>query len=234
SPLLDLQLFKNRMFAAGNLAQFLNSLAWAGLLLLVAIYLQIGLGYSPLQAGLGIVPLELTYVVSSLICGKLSDKYGSRILCTTGLIVMAICYISLTTFNSFTQYYQVAVVLAIIGIGNGMFTSPNFRAIMSSVAPERRGVASSFRQTMFDVGSTVSYGVVILFITFGIPYSVLSPLLQSVGPLSVISAAKQQFIEGFKIAALLLAVVDIAAIFPSVMRGAREAEKPKIEKAAQF
>jgi EmrB/QacA subfamily drug resistance transporter len=220
-PLLDLRLFRIKLFAGGNFSQLLNSMSWSGVLLLVAFFLQIGLGYTALEAGLGIVPIEVTYVVSSLISGKLSDRYGSGALCTIGLGVMTASYLWLATFDSHASYPQVAAVLGVIGLGNGMFTSPNLRAIMASVPPDRRGIASSFRQTMFNVGSTTSFGLVILFITFGIPYSSLSILLQNYKT-SLMSAERLEFVAGFRIAALLLAVLDGLAIFPSAMRGHRE------------
>lgn len=228
-PLLDLRLFKIRLFAAGNLAQILNSLAFAGIIFLVAFYLQIGLGYSPLRAGLSIIPLDVTYLVSSLVCGKLSDRYGSRILTTLGLSINTICFLTMTTFGQDTQYVEIALILAAMGWGNGMFTPPNLKAIMSSVPANRVGVASGFRNTMFQIGSTTSYGLIILFITFGIPYNAFSMLLQGSLPQSLISVAKQEFFNGFRIAALILAVIDAIAILPSVMRGAKETQREQSE-----
>ena len=66
SPLLDFRLFQNKLFAMANIAQLLNALVWGGVALLLAFYLQIGLGYSPLQAGVGIIPLDVTYLIFSL------------------------------------------------------------------------------------------------------------------------------------------------------------------------
>jgi EmrB/QacA subfamily drug resistance transporter len=219
-PMLDLGLFKIRLFMAGNLAQLLNSLVWSGLLILFAFFLQIGLGYSPLQAGVAIVPLEVAYVISSLISAKLSDRYGTRVLCTAGLSVITADFLLASTFSLTTQYPEVAVVLVVCGIGNGMFTPPNLRAIMGSVPNTRRGIASSFRQTMFNTGSTCGYGLVILFLTIGIPYGLLSPLIQSGAVHSSITlAARTEFLDGFRIACVLFAVLEGLAIFPSAMRG---------------
>ena len=219
SPLLDLRLFKIRLFAAGNSAQILNSMVWSGLLVLVTFYLQIGLGYSALMAGLGILPLEVTYIVSSLIGSKLSDKYGTRLLCTSGLATMAACLFLISTFGPTTPYVAIAITLGAYGIGNGLFNPPNLRAIMGSVPENRRGIASGFRQTMFNTGATSSYGLVILFLTFGISYVTLASLIQGLGGTSAILAARTDFFDGFKIAAFLFGVIDAAAIIPSAMRG---------------
>jgi EmrB/QacA subfamily drug resistance transporter len=229
-PLLDLRLFKIRLFAMGNLAQLLNSLSWYAVLLLMAFYLQIGLNYSPLQAGVGILPVELTYLVVALVCGKLSDKYGTRILTTLGLSTNTIGFIYISTFGATTQYWQVALSLVIIGIGNGMFTAPNISAVMGSVPQNRVGIASAFRQTMFNVGLTTSYGLAILFLTLGISYQSLSSLLQSASNLPGSSVLRSEFLDGFRIAVFLLMLIDAAAIIPSAMRGSKtKYEEPVAE-----
>lgn len=229
SPILDLKLFKIKIFAAANVAQMLNTITWSGILLLSAFYLQIGLGYAPLKAGIAIIPVEATYFFSSLINGRLSDKYGSRVLCTSGLSIIAASYIILSTFGISTPYWHVALMLAFIGYGNGMFTPPNTSAIMMSVPENRRGIASSFREIMFNSGSTMSFGLVVLFITFGIPYATFNALLQGAGAQSLGLVAQSQFIGGFRIAALLLAAIDAIAVIPSAFRGPKEIQVKKSE-----
>ncbi len=219
SPLLDFRLFKSRLFAMGNIAQLLNALVWNGIGLLLAFYLQIGLGYTPLQAGLGILPLDATYLVFSLVGGKLSDKYGSRFLCTVGLLMMALSFFFMSTFGPATHYAAIAFVLAVVGIGNGLFTPPNLKAIMESVPANRTGIASAFRNTMFNVGLTASYGLIVLLLTFGIPYDSFSLLLQQVQSESTISLARFEFFNGFRIATLILAIIDAIAIVPPAVRG---------------
>lgn len=218
-PLLDLRLFKIKQFAMANVSQALNALTWGGLALLISFFMQVGQGYTPLQAGIAILPLDATYVISSLIGGKLSDKHGIRMLTTVGLTMNAASFFVMATFGQATLYAEVAVVLIILGIGNGLFTPPNLRAIMGSVPSTRIGIASGFRNTMFYMGLTVSYGLVILFITFGIPYNAFSTLLQNTGLQAGASVARLEFFNGFRIAALIMAVIGLIAIIPSAMRG---------------
>ncbi|MHB8567743.1 MAG: MFS transporter [Nitrososphaerales archaeon] len=223
SPLLDLRLFKIRIFAFANIAQFLNSLTWTGLVLMLAFYLQIGLGYSPLSAGLGIVPVDISYLFSTLISSRLSDKYGSKLLATSGLVVNTIGFVILATFAISTQYTEIVLLLAIFGVGNGLFNTPNTREIMSSVPPERRGIASGIRNLMFNLGLTTSFGVVIALITLGIPYNTFSQLLAGTATTSL---AKLEFVSGFRIAAFVFALIVAVAIIPSWMRGARVTPLP--------
>jgi len=219
-PLLDLRLFKIKSFAMGNLAQLLNSLAWGGLVLILALYLEIGLGYTPLQAGLSILPLDVTYMIFSFVGGRLSDKYGSRILTTSGLFMISLSFFAMATFDAQTQFVEIALVLMIMGIGNGLFTPPNLKAIMGSVPPNRVGIASGFRNTMYNVGSTISYGLVVLLITIGTPYATFTQLLQGTAQHSLLMLS--QFLSGFRIAALVLGIINGIAILPSAIRGTKE------------
>ncbi|MDG6998912.1 MAG: MFS transporter [Nitrososphaerota archaeon] len=220
-PVLDLRLFRITLFSAGNIAQILNVMAWSGVLLLIAFYLEIGLGYSPLLAGITVLPLEVSFLVMALVAGRLSDKYGTRLLATLGIAINTLSFLAIAFFSETTSTTQIVAALFGIGIGNGMFAAPNARAIMGSVPPERRGVASAFRQTMNNVGWTVSYGLVILFMTFGIPYTTLSQLLQgSTTQLTLL--AKTEFFNGFHIAVLGLTAIDAVAIIPSALRGPKQ------------
>jgi hypothetical protein len=125
----------------------------------------------------------------------------------------------MSTFGPATHYAEVVLVLAVVGIGNGLFTPPNLKAIMGSVSANRTGIASAFRNTTYYVGFTASYGLIILLLTFGIPYNSFSLLLQNAEPHSINSLAKLQFFNGFRIATLVLAITDAVTIAPSAVRG---------------
>ncbi len=225
APLLDLHLFKIRQFASGNLSQMLNALAWAGSIIMLSFYLQIVLGFSALQAGLSLLPLDATYIIFGPISGRLSDKYGARFLSTIGLSLTSLGFFVLSTIGGSTSYAEIAIILALLGAGNGLFVSPNISAIMSSVPPNRRGIASGFRVTTFNIGLTASSGIAILLITTGIPYNVFSMFIQSAGPQSSLLFAKNLFINGFKLASLALAIINSAAIIPSALRGPKKPEE---------
>ena len=146
SPLVDFHLFKIRVLVAGNIAQTLYSACWAGLLLLFALFLEIVLGYTPLQAGIGVIPIEVAYLPSAILAGKISDKYGTRTLTSTGLALGAVGLIILSTFDAGTQYPYVALDLVLIGIGSGLFVTPNStgRDWFGSAKQKRRRIRSLF------------------------------------------------------------------------------------------
>ncbi len=224
TPLLDLHLFKIRQFAAGNLAQIMNALAWSGAILLTSFYLQVVLRDTPLVAGLSLLPLDATFVIFGPLSGRLSDKYGSRLLSTIGLAVSSLGFFILATITQTTPYVVLALVFAFLGVGNGMFVSPNIAAIMGSVPSNRRGIASGFRTTTFNIGLTASYGIAVLLLSLTVPYSTLTGLIA--GTTTTLAAVAQaQFLSGFKTAVLVLAILNSIGIIPSALRGARKLPK---------
>ena len=94
--------------------------------------------------------------------------------------------------------------------------------MIGSVPPNRRGVASALFSTAFNVGSTVGFGLTILFLTFGIPYASLSFVLQGTAAQVGFAALRAEFLNGIKFAALLFALIQMAAIIPSIARGSKE------------
>ncbi len=221
SPLLDLSLFRIRQFAAGNLAQLMNALAWSGAILLTSFYVQVVLHYSPLVAGLSILPLDATFVIAGPLSGKLSDKYGPRLLSTIGLTVSSAGFFILSSITSTTPYPILALVFAFLGIGNGMFVSPNTAAIMGSVPANRRGIASGFRTTTSNIGLTASAGIAVLLVSLVVPYNTLTGLIEGIAT-NLLANAGAQFLSGFKTAVLVLALLNSIGIIPSALRGTRK------------
>ena len=80
-PILDMKLFKIKEFAGGSLAQMFNAIAWSGILLMVSFYLQVIVGYTPLQTGIHLLALDATYIIIAPISGRLSDKYRIEVVC---------------------------------------------------------------------------------------------------------------------------------------------------------
>ena len=152
----------------------------------------------------------------------MSDNYGVRAISTIGLLIGTTGFFAMYDLGANTPYYLVALVLCIIGVGNGMFSPPNVASIMSSVPANRVGVAAGFRNTTFNVSQTTSYGLLILFMTLGISYGHLSDLIQGVGGQIALGLARLEFFHGMRIAVLILGSLNAAAILPSVLRGQKK------------
>lgn len=187
-PMFRLGLFKRRIFAAANFAGFLASLARGGVTLMLVILLQAiwlplhGFSYdiTPFWAGVYMIPFSLGFVVMGPLSGYLSDKYGARGFSTLGMIITAIAFLILSTLSYNFAYVTFALVIFVMGMAMGMFSSPNTASIMNSVPPEERGAASGMRSTLQNTGTTVGLGVL---------FSIVLLILSSNLPASLASAA---------------------------------------------
>ena len=222
-PTLDLALFKIRLFAAGNIASFLNSLAFSCGPFLRSLFLQLVLGYSALKAGLMLIPMEFIVFVLSPISGRLSDRYGSQVLSTAGLVLNASALIWFSTLNQNSSTGAVLVSLMLFGFGRALFMSPNTSSIMGSVPAEKRGVANGIRMTLNMTGGVLSVPFSLLLMTLVMPYNRLS---QIVGSSQLIGSNElPMFLRAINHACLILGVIVLVAIIPSLLRGPQEKTK---------
>ncbi len=221
-PLLDLRLFRIREFTGGIIALMLNAVAWGAMLLLISLYFQLILDLSPLDAGIRIIPFDGAFLICGLISGRLSDKYGHLPFTTLGLAFMSLSLYAFSTLTETTSFLHIIVYLVILGIGCGGFVSPNMSAIMSSVPAERRGIASALRATAFNVGFVISLNLAISIMTFTVPFSIVTKMLSSINGIGISQADKMLFMKGMNNTYLWLAVINSAAIPPSVLRGGRK------------
>lgn len=218
-PLLDMKLFKNRLFSAGNVSQLLYSLAFGALSLVMILYFQLIRGFSALTAGLLFIPLDVAFISIGPISGRLSDRYGTRIFATLGMAIGAIGYaVMALTLTRVTPLLQIELILVLLGLGLGLFSSPNISSVMGSVPPQRRGVASAVRATVFNTGNVVSIGLVAYIITTAIPYSVVSGIIAG-GHTSLTATESIGFVTGVGRAFLVAAAITFVGMIVASLRG---------------
>jgi EmrB/QacA subfamily drug resistance transporter len=172
-PMLDLTIFRNRLFSAASAAAFLNGLARFALMFVFVFYFQGVQGDSPILAGLKLAPLAVGMLVSSPLAGIYADRRGSRALASIGMLVTALGLGLMTTLGRETTYVASCAYLFIVGIGSGMFNSPNTAAMMGVVAPHRRGIASGARVLVQNTGAVLSIAFVMAIVTSAVPKPVL-------------------------------------------------------------
>lgn len=211
-PMFNLRLFRNRAFATGSFAGMLQSMGMGGMMFMIIILLQ-GIwlplhnySYSsvPFWAGIYTIPMMGGFVLMGPISGALSDKIGARFLGTIGMSISGIAFLLLSTLSYDFSYIPFALMLFMMGFGMGTFAAPNITAIMNSVPPEQRGVASGMRTTLQNTGQTASMGIffsiVLIFLTKLLPGSfstalqtagapVLIPVFNSIPPTSALFSA---------------------------------------------
>jgi EmrB/QacA subfamily drug resistance transporter len=145
-PLLDPVLLRNRVFVLANVSFTICMLALFAVSFLLPFYFEELRGYNTLQSALLLTPLPLTIAVVAPLSGTLADRVGSRWLAPLGLApATAIAY--------------VVVCLVVTGIGQGLFQSPNTRAIMAAAPPGAQGVASGTLATCRVIGQSLSVAV---------------------------------------------------------------------------
>jgi len=167
APMIQLSLFRLRAFTFGNLAGLAISIGRGGLQFVLIIWLQ-GIwlplhGYdfsaTPLWAGIFMLPLTAGFLAAGPVSGYLSDRFGSRGLATGGALLFAASFVGLMLLPVDFGYWVFGLLIALNGIGSGMFASPNSSSIMGSVPAHLRGVASGMRATFQNSGTAVSIGV---------------------------------------------------------------------------
>ena len=157
SPILDLDLvLKNRLFAAANTAALLNYMALYGISLLTAIYLELVQGSSASLTGWLLLSMPLLMAVLSPFSGRLSDRIGSRVLASGGMVAIAAGMLLLALTPESAPLWRIAACLAVVGLGMAAFSAPNTSAIMGSVRRDQLSQASAFLSTMRTSGQALS------------------------------------------------------------------------------
>lgn len=151
-PMINLSMFSSRQFSTNLGTGFLVFVCTAGTSLLFPLYLQNVLHYNSGQAGLMVAVTPLIVSVVAPLSGALSDKTGSRPITTLGLLILVLGFLGVSTLTATTSTLGYILRFIPIGLGIGMFQSPNNSAVMGSVARENLGVASGLLSLTRTVG----------------------------------------------------------------------------------
>jgi MFS family permease len=151
-PMLDLSLFRNRPFLAGNLSGLLSFIAMFSSVILLPFFLTNIKGLSPSQVGLIITPFPLVMGIISPLSGDLSDRVSPAYLTTLGLSITAAGLVMMSRITGETPITYIALIQALMGLGSGLFQSPNNNSVISSVAKEKMGIAGGISALMRNFG----------------------------------------------------------------------------------
>lgn len=221
-PALDLSLFSMRVFSAGNVASFLNSLAFNSLPFVVTLYLQLVRHVDPLTTGLMFVPMEAVVMVVGPLSGRLSDRYSARGLSSIGLLFNAIAIFWFSTLEENTSFTALIFGLACLGLGRGLFASPNARSIMDPVPGDKLGVANGIRSTVVWTAAVVSVPLSLAFMSLAMPYNELSAIAQ--GAILPLVEETGTFLSALRYAVHMSGFLVLLAIVPSLLRGGVSSE----------
>ena len=219
APMLDLTIFQNRLFAAATAAAFINGLSRFALLFVFVFYYQGAQGDDPITAGIKLAPMAVGMLVSSPLAGMYADRKGSRMLAAMGMLVSAVALAAMTTLQADSPYWQGMVWLGLVGIGSGMFNSPNTAAMMGTVPGHRRGVAAGARMMLQNTGAVLSIAFVLAIITSAVPKDVLFKIFSGLAS-GLTDAQLAPFIHNMHTALWVLAAVSLIGAGVSLMRPA--------------
>lgn len=218
-PMLKLSLFRNRLFAAGTMAIFLNSLARGCVLLVLVFYLQgPNMSLGPFQAGLFLLPNTAMFALAGPLAGYLADRRGPRLVATGGLVMTAIGLVLLTQLPASVSFWQLALPLVVAGVGMGTFAPPNRASVMSSVPPEDRGLAAGVSTTLINFGNSLSRSLAFVILAAVVPVAAVDGMFAGsyTGSGAVFSA---NFVDGIHLVFLVSTLFVILAMVPSALRG---------------
>jgi len=225
SPVLDLSLFQHRVYNFSVLAAMLQSLAMFAVNFLIVFYLQGVRGYDPLTAALLLIPLPMVSAVVGPLSGLLADHIGARIPATVGVMLEATALVwFIARLSPATAYWEIAVGLALMGLGGGLFWSPNTSAAMNSAPVNRLGVASATLATLRQTGMVTSFAVALAVAAGSLPREVVMNLFVGQN-VALGSQAMQAFIVGIQNAFLVSAGLCVVAAGFSLVRGKEDRQR---------
>jgi len=207
NPVFDIQLIlQNRVFAFSGMAALINYSATSAIGFFISLYLQYLKGFDARTAGLIMISQPIAMTILSPVAGRLSDRKNPGVIASTGMGMTATGLILLCFFREATPTYIVVLLLILMGVGFGLFSSPNSNAIMSSVEKRHLGVASGVVGTMRMVGQMMSMGIAMMLISLYIGKQTINPATYP----GLISAMRTGF--------LIFSVLSVFGIFASLAR----------------
>ncbi len=222
-PLIDLKLFRNATFLLGNLTGMLSYYVLFAVMFMMPFYLEKVLGCSVVLTGSLLTPLLLALAVVAPLSGHISDKYGPRIMTTSGMLISALSCFALMFMGVSVRLPMLVGVLILLGLGMGLFTTPNNSAIMGSAPKDKLGVAGGVLNMMRSLGLIFGVNISgVIFTTLEHRYltangyqNVQHVFTNTSIPMPVKAGA---FMQGFMMVIMILMAVTILSAFLSSVR----------------
>jgi MFS family permease len=217
APMLDLSIFRNRLFSAATAAAFINGLSRFALLFLFVFYFQGVKGDDPIKAGIELAPMAIGMLIASPIAGWWADTHGSRTLAAWGMALGAVALAGMTTLGVETPYFWSALWLFVVGVASGMFNSPNTAAMMGTVPAHRRGIAAGARTMLQNTGAVISIAFVLAVVTSSVDKDTLLKIFSGVTT-GLSDASLAPFISNMHLALWILALTSLVGAGVSLLR----------------
>jgi EmrB/QacA subfamily drug resistance transporter len=192
-PMLPMRLFRSRAFSAGNAAIFCTFASLFSGVFFFPLLLQTALGYSPLEAGLRLIPWTATFMTVAPIAGTLSDRFGERPFMAGGLLLQAagLIWIALIAEPGLS-YGELVLPLVVAGVGVSMAIPAAQNSVVGSVAPEELGKAAGTNSMMRELGGVFGIAIAVAVFAgaggFGSPVAFMDGFAPAIGVAAALSA----------------------------------------------
>jgi EmrB/QacA subfamily drug resistance transporter len=219
TPILSLSLFGNRLFTAANLSLFFLTSTQSAISILIPFYLQNLMGFTPTQMGWILIGGSVVIIVLAPIAGRLSDRFGSRALCSMGAAIMIAGQYLIGSLTLQSTLFQMILPQLLIGLGWALFNSPNQSAIMSTVARDKVGAASGMTLTTARIGGAIGIALSGAIMTYALSANGLSA--EQIESPSSWTASPEIFLESFSFTTHLINGFAIFSVVFSALRDGR-------------
>lgn len=217
-PILNINLLRhNRVFASANAASFINYSATTAMAFLVSLYLLYNRGLGAQTAGFVLVAGPFVQAAVSPLAGRLADRVEARFVASTGMALCAVGLFAFTFLTETTPYWYVIVVLCVLGLGFGLFSSPIIHTVMGSVGRRYVGVAAATSSTMRVTGQSFSLGIAALVLAVVVGRHEIGP------------ADHVHLLSSVRITFLIFAVLCVIGVLASLVGPGRRHAKPREE-----
>ncbi len=222
NPLVDINLLKNRTFALNNISRLILFITVSGNLFLMPFFLQVVLGYSPAKTGMLIAPISILIGIVAPIAGWLTNIFPTRVLSAVGMTILGAGLFSTSCLAPSSQYHDVLWRLLLIGLGHGIFQTPNNTSIMDSVSRDKFGIASGLMALMREIGRAMGTSLASVIVVAGM-YAAVGPFslydLGSKGGSQMQGPLLQAFAHSITAALLAASLLCIPGVILCLLRG---------------
>lgn len=218
SPVVALDLFRNRAYSAAIGSSMLLFIGVASVMILMPFYLLDIRNYSAIEAGGVMAAQPIALLIFAPIVGRVADRVGARVPATLGVAVVAACLFALTTLDTTTSLVAIVPLLGLMGFGMALFQSPNNASVMSSVPPQRLGTASASISTARTIGQSTG-----MAIAGAVHIGQAAAYAAERSPLGLDDPAirPDALVSGLELALVVGAAVAAAGVLVSWLRGSR-------------
>jgi EmrB/QacA subfamily drug resistance transporter len=221
SPLIDIGMFRNKIFLSGNMAGLCSFLALNANSMLMPFYLHKILDATPKTMGMVMITFPVALIVVAPLSGALSDRYGAPRFSVTGMSLMMLALLLLAFVSRYETLWPIVCALALFGAGNGMFQSPNNSTTLAVIPPEKHGMAGSIIALMRNFGAVVG-------IALSVRICDLVSEIYMAGRTATPELEKAAFMQGYQVALVLGAAFAALGIFCSLAKRKNIAESKNV------